>query len=479
MTSESAQSTERFPWTLLLGPGPALAECLPLLETLANSAESNSPTGLEQLETWETLFCDFPEVGRILIDAEIIELKHAGLIDAFLGAHPGWELWLVGTDPAASASRELLRSPEVYWVPAPLDVRSLKESLTPPMLWVATEEVDDYEFDEYEEDEFDDEDFDAELPDLEAVDLSEGESVADSLDTEDSEDEGDDLLAQVERILRGEADPPTDSASSPGSVGSESRQDETGSAERTTSLTRATEPQVPMARTPRVTPGPEAPAKYFRHQVADLADIVQCIDLGLDRTLQEADSADSKSALAGRLDELRAETLRLRQYTRTLAYIVSPPGRGEQKFDLAPLLEEMLTTRGSETDAPRYLIRTPDALLLRSDKQLIEQALDALLFLAHKSAGPDGTVRVDGRLDDVPELGGQVRLSIRFPAGRFSDLSPDQLLEPYGLRRLLPELGANAIAAANGILRGQGGRLALYQESSGGLEWVVHLPYEE
>jgi hypothetical protein len=43
----------------------------------------------------------------------------------------------------------------------------------------------------------------------------------------------------------------------------------------------------------------------------------------------------------------------------------------------------------------------------------------------------------------------------------------------------LPELGANALAAAGGILSGQGGRLELRAESGGGLEWVLHLPAAE
>ncbi len=69
-----------------------------------------------------------------------------------------------------------------------------------------------------------------------------------------------------------------------------------------------------------------------------------------------------------------------------------------------------------------------------------------------------------------------VQASIRFPAGRFEHLHPAKILEPYALRRELPELGANSLAAATGIVSGQGGSVELHKEPGGGLEWLVRLP---
>ncbi len=138
----------------------------------------------------------------------------------------------------------------------------------------------------------------------------------------------------------------------------------------------------------------------------------------------------------------------------------------------------MLTSRRGEPEAPRYLLRTPEPLLVRTDKTLLSQAFDALLFFCHVSAGPDGAVRVDGRaLACEPNAdGAEVQISIRFPAGRFDHRAPAEILEPYALRRELPELGANSLAAASGILRGQGGTIELHKEPKGGLEWLLRLP---
>lgn len=221
---------------------------------------------------------------------------------------------------------------------------------------------------------------------------------------------------------------------------------------------------------------PLMPAPFFKHQVADLADIVQCVDMGLDQAAEDLLDPDSQVGvrLAARFEQLCGEVARLRQYTRTLSFMASPPGAGEQTFDLAPMLEEMLTMRRSEVDAPRYLIRTPDGLPLRSDKLLLTQALDALLFLCHASAGPGGTVRVDGRLVDDEDM--PIQVSIRFPAGQLADLEPNEIVQPYALRRTLPELGPNSLAAATGILRGQGGDVELVKEPRGGLEWLIRLP---
>jgi len=507
MTSESAHPEGRLPWTLLLGPGPSLAECLPLLRALATAADATAPAGIEQLESWQALFCEFPEVGRIFLDADTIELREVGLLDAFLAAHPGWELWLVGSDPGAGGPRELLRTNEVTWLPAPLAVESLHAlveapehsedfaDFDPAVLDLAGvdlsrgeaptgDEYDDMDDDGLDEEALDDDDVDYaalvdelleedELDEEDDDDLDDDEvdDDLDELDEEDDDEEDDDLgdddedlLSRVERILRGEEElPPGESLVAP------AREPAAPAAQRTTAVPAPRPAAVPAP----ATDGPPAPpAPYFRQQVADLADIVQCLDHGINRAADEAaGQGEASAALALRLEELRAECLRLRQFTRTLAYTVAPPGRGDQRFDLGPMLEEMLTALRSEPGAPRYLIRTDGDLGLRSDRSLLGQVFDALFFLAHRAAGEGGSVRVDARGED-----GRVEVSIRFPGGPYGELPPGEILQPYGLRRLLPELGANALAAASGLLAGQEGSLELRQEHGGGLEWVVSLP---
>ena len=507
MTSDRGHDLVRRSWTLLLGPGASLAECAPLLRTLADASPRPAPAGIEQLENWNALFCEFSNEGRIVVDVDTIRLEHLGLLRGFLERRGGWELTLVGQRGDASVVRELAGQPRSVWYPGSLDVAWMKALLVPPggspaadatPLPQAAHESAPAAPPEAEPDR---------APRTErrsAAPQRPGPSAGDAPLEVDAPElgEDDELLAQVERILRGEATAPPGGATgaataapaapklevllSPAAEAAElpeldgldlefdpfAEVPEERGPDRTPH-----EPDVATAPSDRETPAPPAP--YFRHQVADLADLVQCVDLGLGLATEElADQGGPASVrLAERLQELGGEVARLRQFTNTLSFLVAPPGAGTQRFDLAPLLEEMLTARRSEPEAPRYLIRTPEPLEIQSDKMLISQALDALLFLAHHAAGPGGTVRLDGRHVAAEDGDGEeVLVSIRFPAGRFADRTPARLLEPYGLRRDLPELGANALAAASGLLRGQGGRVELRAEAGDGLEWRVHLP---
>ena len=67
-------------------------------------------------------------------------------------------------------------------------------------------------------------------------------------------------------------------------------------------------------------------------------------------------------------------------------------------------------------------------------------------------------------------------LTIQFPPGPLADLEPERILQPYGLRRVVPKLGPNALAAATGIIAGQGGRALLERAGQGRLGWMIELP---
>ncbi|MAF65757.1 MAG: hypothetical protein CMJ84_08880 [Planctomycetes bacterium] len=99
------------------------------------------------------------------------------------------------------------------------------------------------------------------------------------------------------------------------------------------------------------------------------------------------------------------------------------------------------------------------------------QALDALLFLALSTTGADGTLRIEAAAD-----GPRARVILAFPAGPLAGLEPAVILEPYGVSALLPELGPNALAAARGIIRGQGGSLTLSTGPEEHLIWLLELP---
>jgi hypothetical protein len=214
----------------------------------------------------------------------------------------------------------------------------------------------------------------------------------------------------------------------------------------------------------------------FRHQVADLADIAQRIEIGLQQVRDAQSEDDAAPRATDALDRASRDVARLGQFARTLGYLVAPPGPGGQTFDLAELLELFLSEiRTSGPDAPRCLLRSNGALAVRSDRQLLTQAFDALFGLARSSAGRGEIVRVQARRDD--EAGdARALVSIDFPSGRLSQLSPEEIVSPYALRAVYPEIGANALSAAVRIFEGQGGRCALAPQLRGRMEWRVSLP---
>jgi len=73
----------------------------------------------------------------------------------------------------------------------------------------------------------------------------------------------------------------------------------------------------------------------------------------------------------------------------------------------------------------------------------------------------------------------RARVTIEFSSGPLSGLETAQILEPYGVRRILPDLGPNALSAARGIVAGQNGSLELEKTGRGRMTWIVDLPLTE
>jgi hypothetical protein len=190
---------------------------------------------------------------------------------------------------------------------------------------------------------------------------------------------------------------------------------------------------------------------WLKDQIADLADIVQALDL----------SARATHAHLG----LERELYQLRQFTRTIGLVAAPPPRGQQEFDLVVLVEEQLgALAGREPDAPRILFKASvDEPVIEADKLLVTMALEALLLTAMGCAGPGDVVRVSL---DQPAEGGPV-VHVRFPAGPMADLDPAEVLQPYALKGRLSGIGSNALAAAGAIAVGQGGDLVLRADGDG------------
>ena len=78
------------------------------------------------------------------------------------------------------------------------------------------------------------------------------------------------------------------------------------------------------------------------------------------------------------------------------------------------------------------------------------------------------------RAERLGEPIAEVRLE--FPAGPLAGTDIARVLEPYGVRRILPDLGPNALAAAIAIVEGQGGAATLGTNGDGRFEWRVELP---
>ena len=203
---------------------------------------------------------------------------------------------------------------------------------------------------------------------------------------------------------------------------------------------------------------PQRPA-WLKNQIADLADLVQALDL----------QARANHAHVG----LESELSRLRQFTRTMGFVASPPPKGLQEFDIATLVEEALgAIAGATPNAPRILFRKRgDRTETVADKVLVAAALDALLQTAVACAGSGDVVRitVEGR------SGEPIVTEIEFPPGPIAELHPDRILTPYALRKILPNIGPNALAAAGAIAVGQGGDMSLTRGEDGTSTFLFEL----
>jgi len=110
-------------------------------------------------------------------------------------------------------------------------------------------------------------------------------------------------------------------------------------------------------------------------------------------------------------------------------------------------------------------------LIVRADKTAVTWAVEALLSLARQCAGPGEVVRVL-----YSPLGGDVGVTVEFPAGPLAGLPFDQFFEPNAVRERLPEYGVNDLAASAAILRSQGGDLSVSPTGSGSLALQMRLP---
>lgn len=218
---------------------------------------------------------------------------------------------------------------------------------------------------------------------------------------------------------------------------------------------------------PEATPAAPRPP-WLKNQVADLADIVQALDL----------QARAHHAHVG----IAPELARLRQFTKTMGLVAAPPQRGSQDVDMATLTEEALgALAGATPNAPRILFRRRgQEHTTVGDKSLVACALDAVLqtAVACSASGDVVRVTVDGAdAASTPSGSRHMTVEVEFPEGPLAALHPSEITTPYALRKILPDIGANALAAAGAIAVGQGGDLHLLRdEDAGALVFTLELP---
>lgn len=466
-------------WTLILGPGSRMRTLGGALQGLSQSGGGSSAPSLEYINDPGEIQGLTPVACHLVLDTDALAIEDVGLFKQFLRAHPGSCLTITGVEDRVQAARSLRDVPGATWLSWPPDLEQLRAILTlspRPQVDLFGEPPIQRNLEEPG---------DSPAPKLRP---GSGASPAPAQDADHAPSrslselrELEDDLQAIEQILSSgamdlEASPlvgPTH-PEDPGALALTPEEIEAffepGHAE-------GVDPPPPLPE-PGHAPGEDpveesdtargqahsqgdrglTPPPWYKDQVADLADWAQRLSLA------GAPSGFKDQALA-------QDVLGLTQFARTLGFLASPPARGGQVIDLETVLEELLAgLAGAREGSPRYLFRPNPGASVLSDKALLCTALDALLQLADACSGPDDVVRVALEPDSGSSLH-QIR--IQFPAGPLVALPPGEILAPYALKRLVPQIGPNALAAAGRILQGQGGDLAIGEGPTAGERLLV------
>ena len=407
-----------------------------------------------------------PGAWHLILDTDAISIEDVGLVRHFSRSNPITSLTLTGIDDRGRVARTLLGLSGARWLPWPPDIEQVQDLLTHDPRPTAGQPSGSRQ------------------PNQETVPPKEEATLASPQDPAAEHPPWDlpvavdgpgplselreleDDLEAIEQILTAG---PMGSGESPvlGPGGSSPKHDP-GSMALTAEEVAAffdpgpteetqVSPSGPPTAPAEATTGPVAPGltppTWYKDQVADLADWAQRLSL-----------AGSPTGFQDQA--LAQDVLGLTQFARTLGFLAAPPPRGDQKINLETMLEELLAgLAGAREGSPRYLFRPNPGAMVLSDKVLLCTALDALLQLADACCGSTDVVRVSLQTSVEPA---EHRVQIQFPSGPLSSLPPGEALAPYALKKMLPQIGPNALAAAGRILQGQGGDLAIGEGSGPG-----------
>lgn len=468
MPPPPARDPRAAPGVLLVGPGPRAEELAAVLAVLA------APRGVEARAFGDVaeLALQDARAGLLLLDVDATPLEDVGYVRRFQAARADFEFVWIGTDPRSRTARVLGAQRFASWPP---DVEELAafvaiaqgaggtgarsprapaaaQPAPPPSQGSGSPSR-------------------AVPPrDLVRADTEELEQVRAILD----QDAGDELARpDLDDALEIESSPADGPFSAPAEFEQAVPPQEASAGARAADAA-AHEPGIAAHERAAAVDAPP----WWRMQVADLADAAQRIDLSvkmLADAAPEIDEGDLDDARS-RLRELEGEVARLLQFTRTLGYVAAPPPIGSQTFDLGEIVHVFASNLAqSGPDAPRCQFKTVPGASVRSDRQLLSQALDAVFFLVRCTSRKGDLVRAQVQKVEADD-GAWIELALDFPSGPLEGVPEGDIVPPYSLTDLFPELGPNALAAAAGIVAGQGGHLSLASRARGRMTWRLRLP---
>lgn len=391
---------------------------------------------------------------EVVLDADTVPIEDLGYVRRFLNESAHTHVALVGTDAGTRVVRTILAWPRTRWMPWP---PLLDDLITLAGVQVKNEPK-------------------ASAPRaMPAVRAPEPSPVPSKRVTPFAPREDDDVAAVSALLARDEqtsTSPRSETASSPRPHASDEAIVDEADFEPLLAPSTRESPFEPTAGAEHTSAG-DAPPPWWRAQIADLADTAQRVELGL-QALRMVEP-DSHEEVREQVDRLDGEVARLVQFARTLGYVASPPSRGDQVFDLADTVQVFVAQLASRPEAtPRCQFRSNEPVYVRSDRALLGQAFDAFFWLAGACSAKNDLVRAQ-----VIRDGGPAEVRLEFPSGPLEHVETARILEPYGLRRILPDLGPNALSAATSIVVGQGGSVELVRPQKNRLAWRVVLPAVE
>ena len=170
------------------------------------------------------------------------------------------------------------------------------------------------------------------------------------------------------------------------------------------------------------------------------------------------------------LEEMADGSARLQRVARDLRTFASSEEAAAEEVDLDAEVERAWAAAGSD-GGPRLALEGGGDTVVRSVRQLVAEALGAVLRNAVEAAGPSGEVRVAVR----PTLAG-VLVSVQDSGPGIRPEHLPRIFDPFFTTKPVGTGRGMGLALAYGILRGLGGRIEAASEPGCGATFRLWLP---